>query len=264
MRHAERAYEGRQTQPLLDRTAEAHSAKPPRRQRPGEPAARSRSQPVRRACRPRRSRSIARAGCAASRVRGWQFFVSQSFSSLTRRIVSLNVAGLLALVVGILYLSQFRAGLIDARVQSLVVQGEIIAGAIAASATADSYGTYIDRDRLLELQPGENYGRRRRDRARILDQSGARRAGAAPPDLADQDARAHLRPRRLSDPRQPQPLHSRRGAALRPAAAERRSSRTSSSATGTRSASGSAAATCRSTASSARTPARTIPRWRRR
>src|SRR4029078_7184112 len=25
-------------------------------------------------------------------------------------------------------------------------------------ATADSYGTYIDRDRLLELQPGENYG----------------------------------------------------------------------------------------------------------
>jgi two-component system sensor histidine kinase ChvG len=89
--------------------------------------------------------------------RGWLFFVGQSFSSLTRRIVSLNVAGLLALVVGILYLSQFRAGLIDARVQSLVVQGEIIAGAIAASATADSYGTTIDRDRLLELQPGENY-----------------------------------------------------------------------------------------------------------
>jgi two-component system sensor histidine kinase ChvG len=90
--------------------------------------------------------------------RAWQFFVSQSFSSLTRRIVSLNVAGLVALVVGILYLSQFRAGLIDARVESLVVQGEIIAGAIAASATADSYGTYIDRDRLLELQPGENFG----------------------------------------------------------------------------------------------------------
>ena len=79
--------------------------------------------------------------------RGWQFFVAQSFSSLTRRIVSLNVAGLVALVVGMLYLSQFRAGLIDARVQSLVVQGEIIAGAIAASATADTYGNYGDRDR---------------------------------------------------------------------------------------------------------------------
>ncbi|MBN8936600.1 MAG: sensor N-terminal transmembrane domain-containing protein, partial [Rhizobiales bacterium] len=75
--------------------------------------------------------------------RAWQFFISQSFSSLTRRIVFLNVTGLLALVVGILYLSQFRAGLIDARVGSLLVQGEIIAGAIAASATADSYGTYI-------------------------------------------------------------------------------------------------------------------------
>ena len=90
--------------------------------------------------------------------RAGQFFFALSFSSLTRRIVSLNVAGLLALVVGILYLSQFRAGLIEARVQSLVVQGEIIAGAIAASATADSYSTTIDRDRLLELQPGENYG----------------------------------------------------------------------------------------------------------
>jgi two-component system sensor histidine kinase ChvG len=65
----------------------------------------------------------------------WHFFVSQSFSSLTRRIVFLNLAGLVALVTGVLYLSQFRAGLIDARVQSLLTQSEIIAGAIAASAT---------------------------------------------------------------------------------------------------------------------------------
>ena len=85
----------------------------------------------------------------------WQFLVGRS---LTRRIVALNVVGLLALVIGILYLSQFRAGLIDARVQSLVVQGEIIASAIAASATADSYSTVTDPDRLLELQPGETYG----------------------------------------------------------------------------------------------------------
>ncbi|HBH41502.1 MAG TPA: hypothetical protein DDW26_06280, partial [Rhizobiales bacterium] len=42
----------------------------------------------------------------------WTFFVTQSFSSLTRRIVILNLAGLVALVVGVLYLSQFRAGLI--------------------------------------------------------------------------------------------------------------------------------------------------------
>jgi two-component system, OmpR family, sensor histidine kinase ChvG len=88
----------------------------------------------------------------------WAFFVSQSFSSLTRRIVILNLAGLLALVTGVLYLSQFRAGLIDARVQSLLVQSEIIAGAIAASATVETDAITIDPDRLLELQAGESYG----------------------------------------------------------------------------------------------------------
>jgi two-component system, OmpR family, sensor histidine kinase ChvG len=90
--------------------------------------------------------------------RAWRYFVAQSFSSLTRRILFLNVAGLLALVVGILYLSQFRAGLIDARVQSLLVQGEIIAAAIAASATVETNAITIDPDRLLELHAGESYG----------------------------------------------------------------------------------------------------------
>src|ERR1700756_4084786 len=83
--------------------------------------------------------------------RFWDFFAAQSFPSLTRRIVFLNVAGLLAMVIGILYLSQFRAGLIDARVQSLVVQGEIIASAIAASATIETNAITVDPDRLLQL-----------------------------------------------------------------------------------------------------------------
>ena len=74
------------------------------------------------------------------------------FSSLTRRIIVLNMAGLLVLVVGILYLNQWRAGLIDAREQSLRVQGEIIAAAIAASATVDSDVISINPDRLLQLQ----------------------------------------------------------------------------------------------------------------
>jgi two-component system sensor histidine kinase ChvG len=90
--------------------------------------------------------------------RALDFVVTQSFSSLTRRIVVLNVAGLLALVIGVLYLSQFRAGLIDARVQSLLVQGEIIAGAIAASATVETDTITIDPEKLLELRPGESYG----------------------------------------------------------------------------------------------------------
>ena len=94
---------------------------------------------------------------------GWlhrtgQFFFSLSFSSLTRRIVSLNLAGLIALVASILYLSQFRAGLIDARAQTLMTQAEIIAGAIAASATVETNTITVDPDRLLELKPGETYG----------------------------------------------------------------------------------------------------------
>jgi two-component system sensor histidine kinase ChvG len=91
--------------------------------------------------------------------RVWQFFITQTFSSVTRRIVSLNVAGLLALSIGIIFLSQFRAGLIDARIQSLLVQGEIIAGAIAASATIETDSSItIDPDKLLDLRPGESYG----------------------------------------------------------------------------------------------------------
>jgi two-component system sensor histidine kinase ChvG len=61
-------------------------------------------------------------------------------------------------VASILYLSQFRAGLIDARAQSLLVQAEIIAGAIAASATVETNTITIDPDRLLDLKPGETYG----------------------------------------------------------------------------------------------------------
>jgi two-component system sensor histidine kinase ChvG len=90
--------------------------------------------------------------------RAGQYFFALSFSSLTRRIVSLNLAGLIALVASILYLSQFRAGLIDARAQSLLVQAEIIASAIAASATVETNAITVDPDKLLELKPGESYG----------------------------------------------------------------------------------------------------------
>src|SRR5271154_4976925 len=106
---------------------------------------------------PARPNTLARIGGWLPRA--WQFFITQGFSSLTRRIVFLNVAGLLALSIGITFLSQFRAGLIDARVQSLLVQGQIIAGAIAASATVETDSSItIDPDKLLNLQPGESYG----------------------------------------------------------------------------------------------------------
>ncbi len=75
---------------------------------------------------------------------------STVFGSLTRRIVVLNLVALTVLVTGILYLNQWRAGLIDARIQSLRVQGEIIAAAVAASATVDSDVIQVNPDRLLQ------------------------------------------------------------------------------------------------------------------
>jgi two-component system sensor histidine kinase ChvG len=85
-----------------------------------------------------------------------RFLGHHIFSSLTRRILFLNLAGLAVLVIGILYLNTFRDGLIDARVESLMTQGEIIAGAIAASATVETDSISIDPEKLLELQAGES------------------------------------------------------------------------------------------------------------
>ncbi len=87
-------------------------------------------------------------------ARRWRLF---GFSTLRRRIVILNLAGLVALVSGILYLNQFRAGLIEARIASLTIQGEIMAGAIAASATStsDTDSLWVDPDKLMNIAPSE-------------------------------------------------------------------------------------------------------------
>jgi len=85
-----------------------------------------------------------------------RIFGNAVFSSLTRRILFFNLVALVVLVSGILYLNQFREGLIDARVESLLTQGEIIAGAISASATVDTNSITIDPEKLLELQAGQS------------------------------------------------------------------------------------------------------------
>ncbi|MGI9356233.1 MAG: stimulus-sensing domain-containing protein [Rhizobiaceae bacterium] len=77
------------------------------------------------------------------------------FSSLTQRIVFLNMAALVVLLSGILFLNQFRDSLIEAREESLLTQGEIIAAAIAAQATVQTDSITIDPEKLLELQAGE-------------------------------------------------------------------------------------------------------------
>ena len=69
-------------------------------------------------------------------------------TSLTARIALINILGLVILAIGILYFNQFRQGLINARVQSLLVQGQIIAAAVAGSATADTSSIVINPDSL--------------------------------------------------------------------------------------------------------------------
>jgi two-component system, OmpR family, sensor histidine kinase ChvG len=94
----------------------------------------------------------------STRFRRLMRSVSARFSSsLTRRIVVLNLGGLVALLIGFLYLNQFRQGLIDSRIQSLTAQGEIIALAIGSSATDETSDFInIDPDKLLQPSPGDS------------------------------------------------------------------------------------------------------------
>ncbi len=74
-----------------------------------------------------------------------------TFTSIAHRIVVLNVFGLAILVAGILYLNQFRAGLIDNQRDSLFAQGQIIASAIAEKATFDTERLSAGADYLYQL-----------------------------------------------------------------------------------------------------------------
>lgn len=95
----------------------------------------------------------------------WQWlrlFPSFALSTLTRRIVFLNLTALATLVSGILVLNQFRDGLIDAKVESLFTQGKIISSAIAVSATTQRGRDRPDLETLLQLQIGNSVGRQNR------------------------------------------------------------------------------------------------------
>ena len=71
--------------------------------------------------------------------------------TLTARIVIINVIGLIIMASGIFYLNQFRQGLIDARVEAMMSQAQIIAGALASSATINTDRVVIDHERLLQM-----------------------------------------------------------------------------------------------------------------
>jgi two-component system, OmpR family, sensor histidine kinase ChvG len=64
------------------------------------------------------------------------------FSSLTKRIITLNLFALIILLCGIISINQFKEGLIEAKIESLLTQGQIIAGAISTSASISSKISY--------------------------------------------------------------------------------------------------------------------------
>jgi two-component system, OmpR family, sensor histidine kinase ChvG len=90
-------------------------------------------------------------------ARGWQRLTQlprrigfhYSFTTITGRILTLNVLSLVILFVGLVYLSDFRDSLTDARMRSLVAQADIIANSIAHNATDTAT------DPLATLQKGE-------------------------------------------------------------------------------------------------------------
>lgn len=65
------------------------------------------------------------------------------FPSLWLRILAPNVLALAILVGGILYLDQYRAGLLDSKIAALTIQAELIAGAIGESAGGDEGGRLV-------------------------------------------------------------------------------------------------------------------------
>src|SRR6476619_6554 len=85
---------------------------------------------------------------------------------LTSRIVLLNIAGLIVLVSGIRYFNQFRQGLIDARVQSLLPQAHIIAAAVAGAASIDTGSMVIDPAALINSPDGPATAPRQYDHPR--------------------------------------------------------------------------------------------------
>ncbi len=60
-----------------------------------------------------------------------------AFSPITRRILAINLAALVMVVAGLLYLDIYRGTLIDAKITALATQGELIAAALGESVVSD-------------------------------------------------------------------------------------------------------------------------------
>ena len=94
------------------------------------------------------------------------------FSSLTGRILAVNLLALVIVVAGMLYLDTYRAGLIEAKIAALGTQGKLIATALAESVVTGQDGVLyridndVARSLLARLIAPIN------TRARLYDQQG--------------------------------------------------------------------------------------------
>jgi two-component system sensor histidine kinase ChvG len=75
----------------------------------------------------------------------------RAFSPLTLRILLVNLVAFAILVGGVLYLDQYRTGLIDSRLKQLHTQAEIIAGALGEAATTGQDTAEIEPDRATQI-----------------------------------------------------------------------------------------------------------------
>ena len=81
--------------------------------------------------------------------------LGRPFFTLSRRILALNLGALVVLVLGVLYLNQFRESLVETQVESLTTQAGIIAGALAAQARVSQGTAGTGPERLLDIEDAD-------------------------------------------------------------------------------------------------------------
>lgn len=76
-----------------------------------------------------------------------------SGASITRRILAVNVFALAVLVVGLLFVGQYRQGLIDSEITALTTQAEMFAAALGESAVGgtDGQSQYLRKDNAGQI-----------------------------------------------------------------------------------------------------------------
>jgi two-component system sensor histidine kinase ChvG len=102
--------------------------------------------------------------------RRWRWRLWPRGSRLGRLILGLNLLGLAILISGALVLNEIRRGLVEARLDSLMLQGELISQLMAEGATVGDPVPYLQQDRAVRMldfvnvPPGQ--------RVRLFDREG--------------------------------------------------------------------------------------------